>query len=182
VPRVLDTQVASSANLKLSRAYFVLAREHGFPSWPRFKAYITRINNGRANLQRPFSTDISYFEDRAHGLLRTHVMACRHRCSRSKSFIHDSRKRQTMQCAPPNSRRTMHVCAGARTRFRLVGRFAAPHQITFIRPHRGAIHAGVSRSGSGRHGTIRNRAAPRSNAHQRARHQRQHAVEIWRQV
>jgi ankyrin repeat protein len=71
VPRVLAAQVPSSANLKLSKAYFVLAREHGFPSWLRFKEYVARINSARASSQRPFSTDISYFEDRAHGLLRT---------------------------------------------------------------------------------------------------------------
>lgn len=68
VPRVLDRDAAT---LKLSKAYFVLAREHGFPSWPRFKAYIQRLGHGGADLQRPFSSDISYFDDRAQGLLRT---------------------------------------------------------------------------------------------------------------
>jgi hypothetical protein len=50
VPRVLDTKVASSANLKLSRAYFVLAREHGFPSWPALQGlHRSASTNGRAD-------------------------------------------------------------------------------------------------------------------------------------
>jgi ankyrin repeat protein len=71
VPRVLETAPTGGAHLKLTKAYFVLAREHGFPSWPQLKTYIKRISNGGTDLQRPFSSDISYFDDRANGLLRT---------------------------------------------------------------------------------------------------------------
>ncbi|HRQ41589.1 MAG TPA: ankyrin repeat domain-containing protein [Chloroflexota bacterium] len=51
---------------KLSDAQLVIAREHGFASWPRLKRYIEEIH-GRP-LHRVFETDMDYYEGRAFGL------------------------------------------------------------------------------------------------------------------
>ena len=55
------------ARLMLSDAQLVMAREYGFPSWPRFKAHIDSAN--AAHRTRPFVREPQYYDDRAHGLL-----------------------------------------------------------------------------------------------------------------
>jgi ankyrin repeat protein len=51
----------------LAEAQCVIAREAGFPSWPRLRSHIERITGpGR---YRPFVRQFSYYEDRAAGLL-----------------------------------------------------------------------------------------------------------------
>ena len=47
---------------KLADAQLELAREHGFPSWPRLKEYVERLG-----AEQPFRTDIEYYEGRATG-------------------------------------------------------------------------------------------------------------------
>jgi ankyrin repeat protein len=47
----------------------VIAREHGFPSWPRLRAYADRLAAHGPDLQHPFHDDIAYYEGRATGLL-----------------------------------------------------------------------------------------------------------------
>src|SRR5262249_17064386 len=62
---------ASSAGpqpLTLSQPQRALAREHGFPSWPRLKAYVERVSAGGPGLAHAFEDDIAYYEDRADGL------------------------------------------------------------------------------------------------------------------
>ncbi|MBA3554234.1 MAG: ankyrin repeat domain-containing protein [Gemmatimonadales bacterium] len=54
--------------LSLHDAQLVLAREYGFPSWPRLKKHIETIRH-----TRPFVADPSYYEDRAGGLLSMHA-------------------------------------------------------------------------------------------------------------
>ena len=55
--------------LKLSGAQHVVAREHGFPSWPRLKAYVERVAAHGPDLQHAFHEDLDYYEGRANGLL-----------------------------------------------------------------------------------------------------------------
>ncbi|MBK8903526.1 MAG: ankyrin repeat domain-containing protein [Anaerolineaceae bacterium] len=51
---------------KLSDAQLIIAREHGFATWPRLKHFIEGVH-GRS-LYRAFETDINYYEGRAFGL------------------------------------------------------------------------------------------------------------------
>jgi len=51
---------------KLSDAQLVVAREHGFASWPRLKQYVEGVR-GRP-FHRAFETDVDYYEGRAFGL------------------------------------------------------------------------------------------------------------------
>lgn len=51
---------------KLSDAQLIIAREHGFASWPRLKHFIEGVH-GRP-LHRAFETDLDYYEGRAFGL------------------------------------------------------------------------------------------------------------------
>ncbi|MGZ4179410.1 MAG: hypothetical protein ACXVUL_01810 [Solirubrobacteraceae bacterium] len=54
---------AAGQDVKLAEAQFELARELGFHSWPKLKAYVERLA-----LQQPFRTDLDYYEGRAHGI------------------------------------------------------------------------------------------------------------------
>jgi ankyrin repeat protein len=49
---------------KLADAQHAIAREHGFPSWPKLKAYVER-----GGVQQPFRDDLDYYAERAYGLL-----------------------------------------------------------------------------------------------------------------
>jgi ankyrin repeat protein len=55
--------------LKLSGAQLVVAREHGFASWPRLRAYVDRVATYGPDLQHAFHEDLDYYEGRADGLL-----------------------------------------------------------------------------------------------------------------
>ena len=55
--------------LKLSGAQLVIAREHGFPSWPRLRAYVERLAAHGPDLQHAYHEDLEYYDDRAYGLL-----------------------------------------------------------------------------------------------------------------
>lgn len=57
------------AAFRLADAQLVVARELGFPSWPKLKAYVESIYGARSARMRPFRTDIEYYEARAEGLL-----------------------------------------------------------------------------------------------------------------
>jgi ankyrin repeat protein len=52
--------------LKLSTAQLVLARELGFPSWPRLRAYVDRVAGG--DVQHVYHEDLDYYRGRAYGL------------------------------------------------------------------------------------------------------------------
>jgi ankyrin repeat protein len=51
---------------KLAEAQRELAREHGFASWPKLKAYAERLD-----VEQPFRTDLDYYEGRAEGIATT---------------------------------------------------------------------------------------------------------------
>jgi ankyrin repeat protein len=55
--------------LKLSGAQLVIAREHGFPSWPRMRAYVDRVSAHGPGLQHAYHDDLDYYDGRAYGLL-----------------------------------------------------------------------------------------------------------------
>ncbi|TDP98064.1 ankyrin repeat domain-containing protein [Labedaea rhizosphaerae] len=57
-------RVRATPSLKLADAQHAIAREHGFPSWPRLKAYVER-----SGVQQPFRGDLDYYAERAYGLL-----------------------------------------------------------------------------------------------------------------
>ncbi|HSS61220.1 MAG TPA: ankyrin repeat domain-containing protein [Candidatus Limnocylindrales bacterium] len=54
---------AQGQDVKLAEVQFELARELGFQSWPKLKAYVERLA-----LEQPFRTDLDYYEGRAHGI------------------------------------------------------------------------------------------------------------------
>jgi len=49
--------------VRLADVQFELARELGFASWPRLKAYVERLS-----LEQPFHVEIDYYEGRANGI------------------------------------------------------------------------------------------------------------------
>ena len=54
--------------LRLSDAQREVAREYGFASWPRLKAYVERVTAHGPGLTHAFVDEIGYYEDRADGL------------------------------------------------------------------------------------------------------------------
>lgn len=58
-----------SADFRLSDAQLIIAREYGFPSWPKLKRYIESVSGAGAARCRPFIKEMPYYEDRAYGLL-----------------------------------------------------------------------------------------------------------------
>jgi hypothetical protein len=56
-------QRAAGLDVKLADVQFELARELGFASWPKLKAYVERLS-----LEQPFRDDLDYYEGRAHGI------------------------------------------------------------------------------------------------------------------
>jgi ankyrin repeat protein len=57
----------------LHDAQFVLAREQGFASWPKLKAYAEPSSHSRHT--RLFVADVAWITDRVHGLMRTRQSA-----------------------------------------------------------------------------------------------------------
>ena len=55
--------------LKLSDVQLAIAREQGFPSWPRMRAYLDRVAVNPDGLQFAYHEDLDYYEGRAEGLL-----------------------------------------------------------------------------------------------------------------
>ena len=78
----MDTSLPAAANLEqlrkqakelaradavpLSRAQLALARRYGFPSWPKLRAFVERVEAG---VQHAFDEDPGYYASRAAGLL-----------------------------------------------------------------------------------------------------------------
>ena len=59
--------------LALHDAQFVLAREQGFASWFKLKAYAEPSSRSRHT--RLFVANVAWITDRVHGLVRTHQSA-----------------------------------------------------------------------------------------------------------
>src|SRR2546423_9982531 len=69
VERVAACHPSPAEPIKLADAQLVVAREHGFPSWPKLRAYADRITAHGSALQHPFEDREDYYADRADGLL-----------------------------------------------------------------------------------------------------------------
>jgi ankyrin repeat protein len=69
VARVRSHHPHAVEPLKLSDAQLVIARELGFPGWPRLKAYVERLAAYGPGLQHAYHEDLDYYEERADGLL-----------------------------------------------------------------------------------------------------------------
>jgi ankyrin repeat protein len=61
--------LARAESVKLSEAQFRIARDHGFPSWPKLQAYVRRVVEHGDALQHPYHQDVHYYAERALGLL-----------------------------------------------------------------------------------------------------------------
>ncbi|MCR6490852.1 ankyrin repeat domain-containing protein [Amycolatopsis sp. OK19-0408] len=61
--------LARAEGVKLSEAQFRIARDHGFPSWPKLQAYVRRVTEHGDTLQHPYHQDVEYYAERALGLL-----------------------------------------------------------------------------------------------------------------
>ena len=66
--RARRRSTSPSEPLKLTGAQHVVAREHGFPSWPRLKAYVERLAAHGPDLEHAYHEDLDYYEGRAYGL------------------------------------------------------------------------------------------------------------------
>jgi ankyrin repeat protein len=67
--RARDHHPHPGDDFRLADAQLVVAREHGFASWPRLRAYVDRIARYGPDLRHPIETDVGYYEERAAGLL-----------------------------------------------------------------------------------------------------------------
>jgi ankyrin repeat protein len=61
---------AAGHEAKLADVQFELARELGFASWPKLKAYVVRLS-----LEQPFRTDLDYYEGRAGGIASVNAVS-----------------------------------------------------------------------------------------------------------
>ncbi|KDN21397.1 ankyrin repeat domain-containing protein [Amycolatopsis rifamycinica] len=61
--------LARAEDVELAEAQFRIARDHGFPSWPRLQAYVKRVTEHGETLQHPYHQDVGYYAERALGLL-----------------------------------------------------------------------------------------------------------------
>jgi ankyrin repeat protein len=59
----------AGSELTLRQAQLVVAREHGFPSWSRLRAYVERVAAHGPELQHAYHEDLDYYDGRAYGLL-----------------------------------------------------------------------------------------------------------------
>ena len=57
--------LARAEGVKLSEAQFRIARDHGFPSWPKLQAYVRRVAEHGETLQHPYHADVDYYRERA---------------------------------------------------------------------------------------------------------------------
>lgn len=62
-------ELARAEGVKLAEAQFRIARDHGFPSWPKLQAYVRRVTEHGETLQHPYHQDVEYYAGRALGLL-----------------------------------------------------------------------------------------------------------------
>jgi ankyrin repeat protein len=68
VARVAAHHPRPGEPLQLTGAQLVIAREHGFSSWPKLRAYLDRLVAHGPGLQHAYHEDLEYYEGRAFGL------------------------------------------------------------------------------------------------------------------
>jgi ankyrin repeat protein len=69
VERFTASHPAPAEPPRLTDAQLVVAREYGFPSWPRLNAYVRRVAEHGSALQHAFEDRVGYYAERAGGLL-----------------------------------------------------------------------------------------------------------------
>ncbi len=67
--RFADSGLRLGTPIRLADAQLVLAREYGFASWPKLRAYLLRVQANGPTLQHAYQADLGYYADRAAGLL-----------------------------------------------------------------------------------------------------------------
>lgn len=65
------TAVLPSGEIRLAQAQLVVAREYGFPSWPRLRAYVERLGVAGPDMWHAFVDDPHYYAERTAGLLES---------------------------------------------------------------------------------------------------------------
>ena len=149
---------AGSEPLRLSDAQREVAREYGFASWPRLKAYVERVTAHGPGLTHAFVDEIGYYEDRAEGLRSVVAsgLAERHR----RRARPPSRARRCERGRHPrDQRRGRAPRARARARIRELGAVPSPRRRVWPR----AASRSGGRSRRSRRAT-RRRSAPCSTA------------------
>jgi ankyrin repeat protein len=66
--RVAAHHPSPAAALKLAGAQLVIAREYGFASWLRLRAYVQRVAAYGPELENAYHEDLDYYDGRAYGL------------------------------------------------------------------------------------------------------------------
>jgi ankyrin repeat protein len=67
--RIAALHPSGEQPVRLSAAQLVIAREYGFPSWPRLRSYVERLETNGPAMQHAYHEDVDYYEGRATGLL-----------------------------------------------------------------------------------------------------------------
>jgi len=62
-------ELARANGTKLTEAQFTIARWYGFPSWPKLRAYVQRVEGHGPEMEHPYHADAKYYGERALGLL-----------------------------------------------------------------------------------------------------------------
>ena len=161
---------AGGEPLRLSDAQLALAREYGFPSWPKLKAYVDRVSANGPALTHAFVDDIGYYEDRAEGLRSVVESGLPSGIAIVRTYhpaLADASDAEIRALSPGDSE------ARARTgaRLRELGGVPSPRG----RPgrERRALPARVPRDPGARRQGARRAARPLPRTRQRARHERQ---------
>jgi ankyrin repeat protein len=71
IARVAPWRPDARKALKDAGAQLVVAREHGFESWAKLRAWVERTGGGAGGVEHAFHTDMEYYEGRADGLLES---------------------------------------------------------------------------------------------------------------
>jgi hypothetical protein len=121
-PRFAVEQTAEPdlAGLSLHDAQLVLAREYGFPSWPKLKTHIDAVVVSRRTY--PLERKLSYYDDRAHGLLTVLADGAPSTPGAGARVASGIRRRSGRDDSRGGCRRDLHPrrrAAGLRTRARL---------------------------------------------------------------
>ena len=147
-----------------------VAREYGFASWPRLKAYVERVSAHGPGLTHAFVDEIGYYEDRADGLRSVVASGLENGIAVVRAHHPDARGCERGR-NPRAQRRGRAPRARARARLRELG--AVPPPRAGSGRERRAVPARVQGDrGAGSHGA-RRAARPLSGARRGARDERQ---------
>ena len=178
---------AGAEPLRLSDAQRELARDYGFPSWPRLKAYVERVSAHGPALTHAFVDELDYYQERANGL-RSVVASGLESAHRHRAHLPPGAGERERRGDPRHERGRCPARAGARARLRELG--AVPPARAGAGRQRRAVPARLPRHPGARPRRAQDVARPLSGPRPRTRHQRQrparargeHALRAQRQV